>query len=80
MSREMRMRREMMLGVVDEQMRIDDPKETRVTFRRLVGAGHTEEEAREMIAVAIVEELYDMLKAKETFNEGRYVSRLRALK
>jgi len=70
----------MILGVIDEQLKEDNPKEVRITFCRLVEDGYTEEEAKEKIAHVLIVELYDVLKYCIPFNEERYVSELKKIK
>jgi hypothetical protein len=72
--------RELILAVVDEQLESGVPEETGLTFRRLVGSGYTEEEAKEKIAAALIHEVYDLLKENAPYNEERYVAGLRGLK
>ena len=45
------------LEVVETQLRDDDPPETRETFDRLVGEGHTEAEAKRLIAAVVLAEI-----------------------
>lgn len=77
---EMKEWREVILSVVDEQLKQDNPREARLTLRRLMGNGNTEEEAKEKIAVVLIEEVYDVVKSGTPYNEKRYVSRLKQLK
>ena len=70
----------MILEVVESQLEQNDPPETRITLQRLVAAGYTEPEAKEKIAVVIIEEVYDVLKTNAPYDEKRYVSRLKQLK
>ena len=79
-TRKKKERREVILAVVEEQLAIDNPKETRLTLLRLVESGYTEDEAKEKIAVILIEEIYDVLKENTPYNEERYVSRLKQLK
>lgn len=67
------------LKMVRNQIKNNDPSETKETFERLLSAGYNEEEAMETIAVIVLEELYDMLKNKEAFNQERFVSKLKKL-
>jgi 3-dehydroquinate dehydratase len=80
MTKKKKERREMILSVVEEQLRNDEPKEVRLTLRRLTEGGYTEEEAKEKIAAVLLEEIYDVLKENAPYDEERYISRLRQLK
>ena len=68
-----------MLEVVDNQVRDNNPPETRQTYERLVREGHSKEKAKELIAAAVVIEAYRVMKAGEAFNLKRFVGMLEAL-
>jgi hypothetical protein len=65
--------------VVDNQLRDGTPPETRQTLDRLVSEGHTRQEARRLIACAVVSEMFDVLQRHEPYDEARYVAALRRL-
>ena len=67
------------LEIVDNQLKANDPPETRETFNRLVAQGIAEEDAKVCIAQAICVETYDILKYKRPFNLKRYVKNLQRL-
>ena len=68
-----------MLEIVDNQLRENNPPETRQTFERLVAEGCTEEEAKKLIGCAVSTEIYHVLKNKEEFNLKRYCEALSSL-
>jgi hypothetical protein len=68
-----------MLEVVDNQLRDNNPPETRQTYERLMREGHSEEKAKELIAAAVIIETYHIMKAREVFNLKRFVGMLEAL-
>ncbi len=65
--------------VVGRQIRGNDPPETRETFERLVGEGHTEEEARELIALVVAAEIFAIMKTEREFDRSGFVAALRRL-
>jgi len=67
------------LQIVDNQLRANDPPETRETFDRLVAQGISEEDAKVYIAQAVCVETFDILKYKKSFNLKRYVKNLQLL-
>ena len=71
--------REAMFEVIENQMRDGDPPETKQTHERLTAAGHSHDESMRMIACALSNEMFHMLKGQETFDQARYVSGLNAL-
>jgi len=71
--------RETMLEVVDNQLREENPPETKQTYVRLIGEGFPDQEARRLIAAVLLAEMNDMLKQHEPFNEARYLAALARL-
>lgn len=69
-----------MLEIVENQLKINDPKCTKDTFERLIGMGYSKEEAKILIAGVLVEEMYELMKKQVPFNETRYMERLAKLK
>ncbi|MFS0820636.1 hypothetical protein [Bacillus sp. 1P02SD] len=67
------------LEIVDNQIKINDPKITKETMERLTELGFSEIESKEMIGRVLVEEMYDILKNKVPFNEKRYSDKLNML-
>lgn len=72
--------RKAVLDVVRNQIRANDPPETKRTLDRLLAAGHSRREAMDMIARVVVEEIWDILKRNEPFDEDRFVKALKALR
>ena len=67
------------IEVVNNQIRDNDPKETKITYKRLIDQGYSEKESKELIASVVMTEIYDTLKNNEMFNEKRFISRLEKL-
>ena len=49
------------LEVVDNQLKANDPPETRQTFDRLISEGYSEEEAKKLIGSVVTVEIFDVL-------------------
>ena len=64
------------MEVVENQLRNNDPPRTRQTFRRLIEAGYSEEEAKRLIGCVVSAEIFDILKKNEPFNLDRFVKAL----
>ena len=64
------------IEVVENQLRSNDPPQTRQTFERLIQAGHSEEEAKHLIGSVVSAEIFDVLKRQEPFNLDRFVKAL----
>ncbi len=67
------------LKVVDNQLKANDPPETKETFDRLVAQGISEEDAKLYIAQAVGVETFEILKYQRPFNLKRYVDNLKRL-
>ena len=70
----------LLLEVVDNQMKNNDPPVTNETFKRLVSQGYSPEKAKENIASVVVEYIFDIMKYGNTFDLKKYIDDLKALK
>ena len=68
------------LEAVDNQIRENNPPITKATLERLINEGAPETLAKEWIAAALLEEMYDVLKHQVPFNEDRFTKNLTALR
>jgi hypothetical protein len=62
--------------VVDNQLRADDPPDTRTTLNRSIAEGYSEKDAKELIGCVVTSKIFDVMKNKEEFNLKRYVDAL----
>lgn len=67
------------LEVIEEQLRLDDPPETRQAYEHLLVAGHTHKQAVEMIGATLVEEIWEMLHEGKRFDRTRFTALLEQL-
>jgi len=67
------------LEAVDNQLRELNPPEAKETYDRLVATGISDQEARRLIAVALSDEMFQVLKEKKNYNPERYIASLRKL-
>ncbi len=67
------------LEVVDNQLKSNDPPETRQTFNRLVKVGNSEKRSKELIGTVVSSEIFEVLKKQEPFDLGRFVTSLNKL-
>lgn len=67
------------LEVVENQIREDNPPETRQTLERLLAAGYSRQQAVEMIGSAVVEEIWAVLHDNKPFDRERFVAVLEKL-
>ena len=67
------------LEVVDNQLKANDPPETRKTLERLIAEGYAEDDARGLIGSIVAAEMFDVMKQQKPFNLERFVKALKAL-
>lgn len=72
--------KKLLLEVVENQLRNNDPPITRITFDRLISDGYTKAEAKERIAAAVFGQIYDMLHDGKQFNIEEYESELNSIR
>ena len=70
---------EEMKKVVRNQIRQNDPPETKQTYDRLIKEGFHEEEVMRQLAIVVAAEMYDVMKNNAPFNQERYIKRLNNL-
>ena len=70
---------ETVVEAVENQIRDDDPPETRETLNRLMALGESKDNAMRYIASVFAIELFKILENEETYNEKRYLKNLNAL-
>lgn len=69
----------LILEVLENQLRDNNPPETNATLKRLVSEGADRDEAMRLIGCVLANEIYDMSKEKSEFSLSRYVRRLEGL-
>lgn len=71
--------RELILDAVENQIRKNDPLETKATLDRLIQSGQSREEALRLIARVLANEMFEVMKSKSHFDNARYVANLAQL-
>ncbi len=71
--------KKIILEVVDNQLKANEPPETRSTLNRLIEEGYSEKDAKELIACVVTSEIFGVMKNKEEFDHQRYVDALNKL-
>jgi hypothetical protein len=64
------------LEVVENQIRHNDPPETRQALERLLGRGYSRTQATEMIGSAVVEEIWAIMHDHKPFERARFAALL----
>jgi hypothetical protein len=67
-------------SIVENQLADGVPEETGRTLKRLMEAGYGRVEAIDKIGTVVVEEIFDVLKTLQPFDERRFSAKLRELR
>lgn len=69
----------LILKIVDNQLKDNNPKETKLTLNRLIKDGYSTIDAKKLIAQCLLIELNRAVNLKETFNLKAYTQNLKNL-
>ena len=70
---------EAIIETIENQLRDNDPPETRKTLARLMRSGESRENAMRYIASVLSMEIFEALKNKTPYDEERYLMNLKKL-
>jgi len=71
--------REQIFEIIKNQLKANNPPETKKTLNRLIKLGYSEMESKQLIGQCVVVELFDVMKNEKTFDEKRYINNLKKL-
>ena len=71
--------REQIFEIIKNQLRDNDPPETKSTFDRLRKQGFDDFQTRQMIGQCLAVELFEVMKFGKPYNNARYIKNLLAL-
>lgn len=71
--------REQIFEIIKNQLRDNNPPETKITFDRLLKQGYDEFQSKQLIGQCLAVELFDVMKHGKPFRNERYVKNLKAL-
>jgi hypothetical protein len=71
--------REQILTIVRNQIKENNPPETKQTYERLKGLGYSDTDSEMLIGQCVSIEVYNILKHKQPFDENRYIKNLNKL-
>ncbi|HSB31348.1 MAG TPA: hypothetical protein VLD55_07070 [Candidatus Sulfobium mesophilum] len=71
--------RSAILKAVENQLASNNPPETKQTYDRLLREGHSENDAKMLIANVVAVELFEVVNRREPFNHDRFVQALNRL-
>lgn len=71
--------RKQILEIVENQLRQNNPPETKTTLERLIESGYDKGDAKILIGQYVAVEIFNILKKKTPFDNARYVKNLNYL-
>jgi len=71
--------RDQIFEVIKNQIKSNDPPETKVTYDRLIALGYSEFETKQLIGQCVAVEMFSVIKEQQPFNEARYIKNLKQL-
>ena len=71
--------RDQLFEVIKNQIKANDPKETKIAFNRLKTEGYSDFESKQLIGQCLAIEIFDTLKFNKSYNEKRYIKNLNNL-
>lgn len=71
--------RNQIFQIITNQIRDNNPPETKLTLERLKALGYSDLDARKLIGQCIAVETFQILKFKRPFDEARYIANLNKL-
>lgn len=71
--------KEQIFEIINNQLRDNNPPETKATFDRLQKQGFDDYNIRQMIGQCLAVELFEVIKFGKPYNNERYINNLLAL-
>jgi hypothetical protein len=71
--------RKQIFEIISNQLRTNDPPETKITFDRLRKQGYDDLQTKQLIGQCLAVELFGVLKYGKPYDNERYVKNLSAL-
>ena len=71
--------RDEIFQVIKNQIKSNNPPETKITYDRLIASGYSEFETNQLIGQCVAVEIFTVMKEQQPFNEARYIKNLKQL-
>lgn len=71
--------RDQIFEIIENQLRENNPPETKQTYDRLISEGFAELETRKMIGQCLSLEMFEVIKFRRKYNNTRYIENLKNL-
>jgi hypothetical protein len=79
MPKENEILRQAILEVINNQIRDNDPPETKQTYERLRKEGFSEEETLKLIGYVVASEVFTVLKENRPYDNEKFIAALQSL-
>ena len=71
--------REQIFTIIENQIRDNDPPETKITYQRLRDLGYDDFQTRQYIGQCVAVEIFNVIKHGQEYDNDRYVKNLQKL-
>ena len=71
--------REQISEIVKNQLKNNDPPETKIVYKQLLQTGFTDAQTKQMIEQCVTLELFEIIQMGKTFDNDRYIKNLKNL-
>jgi hypothetical protein len=71
--------REQIFEIIENQLKDNNPPETKATYERLRKQGFDEYQTKQMLGQCLAVELFEIMKFKRPYDKARYIKNLLAL-
>jgi hypothetical protein len=71
--------KEQIIQIIDNQLKSNNPPETKKTLERLIQLGYTDSDAKLLIGQCLSVELFNVLKYQKPYDPKRYLKNLSKL-
>lgn len=71
--------RDQIFEIIKNQIKENNPPETKTTYDRLMNTGYDDFQTRQLIGQCLAIELFDIIKFKKSYNNERYLKNLKRL-
>lgn len=71
--------REQVFEIVKNQLKSNNPPETKITYDRLRKEGFSDIETKQLIGQCVSVEIFEVLKSGKPYNNARYIKNLKEL-
>ncbi len=71
--------RDQIFDIIKNQLKNNDPPETKITYERLIKSGCDDFQTKQLIGQCVAYELFEIVKSGKPFDNDRYIRHLKDL-